>query len=106
MHAAQFLSPQQKSKLFDKFAQEKLAALEESKARADLRTRQAEEVVSGVLSIVSSGDFRENAHEQLVSFLTSLGFPVAGTPMSDLDFADPRLLDPLVGDGNAGEASK
>ena len=104
MHAAQFLSPQQKSKLFDKFAQEKLAALEESKARADLRTRQAEEVISGVLSIVNSGNFQESTYDNLVSFLKSLGFPVVDTPVSTLDFADPRLLDPAVKESAAEEA--
>lgn len=96
MHAAQFLSPEQKSKLFDKFAQEKLAALDESKARADLRTRQAEEVIAGVLAMANSGEIEGSSYTKIVSFLKSLGFPVNDKPTKTLDFADPRLLDPNV----------
>jgi hypothetical protein len=93
MHAAQFLSPEQKSKLFDKFAQEKLAALEESKSRADLRTRQAEEVIAGVLNMANAGELEGESYLKIVSFLKSLGFPVNEKPTKNLEFADPRLLD-------------
>lgn len=96
MHAAQFLSPEQRSKLFDKFAQEKLAALEESKYRADLRTRQAEEVISGILGLATSGLLSTESYAVVSSFLKSLGFPVPDIPTKNLGFADPRTITPVI----------
>lgn len=69
--AARFLSPEQLAKLFDRFAQERLAALEDARARAEASSERAAQFVDAIEAVCADPGIEEQTRARLQQMLSA-----------------------------------